>query len=159
MMKHIGYVFVDSALTSNLRIKNMFKAIVKDGACTVRYSRNISYQRLKNWYGSLVKPKAHDPPYKHVVQVGDPVLRAVAEPIPIKLINSPETNFLVSCMKHVLTKYRCTGISAPQIGIPLRVIAVEFNEKHMRDYSAADQKIKEMSLMPFTVVRLFNYAI
>lgn len=134
----------------------MFKAIARDGHCTVRYSRSISYQRLKNWYGSLVKPKARDPPYKHVVQVGDPVLRAVAEPIPIKLIQSPETNFLVSCMRNVLTKYGCMGLSAPQIGIPLRVIAVEFNERHMKDYSAGEQKVREMSLMPFTVLLIFN---
>lgn len=114
--------------------------------------RYISYQRLKNWYGSLVKPKPHDPPYKHVVQVGDPVLRTVSEPIPIKLIHSNETNFLIAYMKHVLRKYKCVGLSAPQIGIPLRVIAIEFNEKHMMEYSAEEQKCREMSLLPFTVL-------
>lgn len=117
----------------------------------ISLQRCISYQRLKNWYGSLVKPKPHEPPYKHAVQIGDPVLRVVAEPIPIKFINSPETNFLISRMKHVFQKYKCIGLSAPQIGIPLRVIAFEFNEKHINEYNLEEQKSREMSLVPFTV--------
>lgn len=128
-------------------IKNALKAINKQQG-----SRCISYQRLKNWYGSLVKPAPNEPPYKHVVQIGDPVLRTVADPIPIKLIKSPETNFLVARMKYVFKKYECMGLSAPQIGVPLRVIAFEFNENHMKDYSVEEQKSREMNLVPFTVL-------
>lgn len=123
--------------------------IRKTGGAASR--RSISYQRLKNWYGSLVKPKPEEPPYKHITQAGDPVLRSVAEPVPTKLIDSPETKYLVSCMKEVFTKYKCVGLSAPQIGIPLRVIAIEFNEKHIAEYSAEERKSKEMSVLPFTV--------
>lgn len=134
--------------------RSSFKIVAKRIGSTPLLHRSISYQRLKNWYGNLVKPKPHDPPYKHVVQVGDPVLRTVSEPIPIKLINSPETNFLVHRMKHVFSKYSCIGLSAPQIGVPLRVIAIEFNENHMREYTEQEQKSREMSLIPFTVATI-----
>lgn len=128
-------------------LKNAIKVINKQQG-----NRCISYQRLKNWYGSLIKPRPHEPPYKHVVQIGDPVLRSVAEPIPIKLIKSPETDFLVSRIKHVFRKYECMGLSAPQIGVPLRVIAFECNEKHMKEYNLEEQKSREMNLVPFTVL-------
>lgn len=132
--------------------KNMvFKVMNK--YCSNGVSRRfISYQRLKNWYGSLIKPKQHEPPYRHVVQVGDPVLRSVAEPIPIPLINSSETNFLVSYMTHVFRKYNCMGLAAPQIGVPLRVIAFEFNEKHMKEFTLEEQKSREINLVPYTVL-------
>lgn len=131
--------------------KNIVNIISKQNY-DATFKRSISYQRLKNWYGNLVKPRPNEPPYKHVVQVGDPILRTIAEPIPIKLINSPETNFLVSRMKYVFTKYECMGLSAPQIGVPLRVIAFEFNEKRMKEFSLEEQKCREMQLVPFTVL-------
>lgn len=116
--------------------------------------RSISYQRLKNWYAALIKPlqaKAEGPPYKHITQIGDPLLRSVADPIPIQLVASPETNFLVKRMTNVFRKYDCVGLSAPQIGIPLRVFIMEFNERHRKSYSSSEQKAMEMDLLPFTV--------
>lgn len=113
--------------------------------------RNISYQRLRNWYGSLVKPKPQQPPYAHITQIGDPILRTVCDPVPIKLIASPETKFLIKCMRAVFTKYNCVGLSAPQIGIQLRVFMMEFNEKHAKQYPVEEHKSKEITLVPFTV--------
>lgn len=128
--------------------RSMLKPLTR---CTA-VQRYISYQKLKNWYGSLIKPKPQGPPYKYVTQIGDPVLRSVAEPIPTKLINSPETAFLISCMKYVFLRYKCVGLSAPQIGIPLRVLAIEFNEKHLQEYTEEERKNRDMDLLPFTVL-------
>lgn len=117
----------------------------------VTHQRNISYQRLKNWYGSLISPKPQEAPYGHITQIGDPVLRRVSDPIPIKLIASSETKFLVDRMKSVFNKYGCVGLSAPQIGVPLRAFIMAFSEKHMKTYTPEEHKSKEMSLVPFTV--------
>lgn len=80
-------------------------------------------------------------------------MRTLADPIPTKLIDSPETKFLVAQMKVVFKKYKCIGLSAPQIGVPLRVFIMEFNEQHCKDYTPEEQETKEMSLVPLTVRR------
>lgn len=134
-------VFLKKALTGN--------------TLTFQY-RTMTYQRLKNWYGSLVKPKPHEPPYRHVVQIGDPVLRGISDPVPVKLINSPETNFLVNHMTWVFKKYKCVGLSSPQIGIPLRVVVMEFSEEHAKKFTPEERKVQEMDILPFTVRKTFH---
>ncbi len=60
-----------------------------------------------------------------VVQVGDPVLRAVAKPVPKKDIASPKITKLVAHMKKVLSKEEYgVAIAAPQVGEALRIFVV-----------------------------------
>lgn len=113
--------------------------------------RKLSYKTLVTWYSSLVKPKPRDPPFNHIVQIGDPTLRATCEDIPIDLIQSPEVQYLINQLKTVMRKYNCVGLSAPQIGTPLQLIMIEFNEKHAKYYGNDEFKRKEMSLVPLMV--------
>lgn len=118
-------------------------------------SRNLSsYWKLRNWYANLVKPAIQKPPYSHVIQVGDPRLRSSAESIALEEIATPQIKKLIAHMKYVLKKYNCVGLSAPQIGVHKRVFLVEFNESHAKNYSEKEFKIKEMCLVPLTVVKM-----
>ncbi|RZC39854.1 Pep deformylase, Ribonuclease 3 and/or dsrm domain containing protein, partial [Asbolus verrucosus] len=113
---------------------------------------SVSYKKLISWYSGLVNPKPQEAPFSHIVQIGDPTLRAVSDEVPPHLIKSPEVKFLISRMKNVMKRYNCVGLSAPQIGIPVRLALIEFNKKHIDCFSAQEQKVKEMKVVPLTVI-------
>lgn len=122
----------------------------------ITQSRQLNFKKsLKNIYSSFLRPieGKPEPPYKHVIQIGDPVLREHSDPVPKNLITSPEIQFLIKRMKYVFKRYDCVGLAAPQIGVNLRVIITEFNEKHAKLYSEKELRHKEMQYLPQTVIK------
>lgn len=113
--------------------------------------RYISYAKFRTWYANLVKSKPQDPPYRHVVQIGDPILRVPCEAIPQDMIKSSEVRFLIYQLKAVFDKYNCVGLSAPQIGMPFQVAVIEFNKKHAKCFSQDEFRNKDMSILQRTV--------
>lgn len=107
--------------------------------------------RHASWVKSIFKVDKFEPPYGHVVQVGDPVLRKVADEIPKNLITSPEIKFLVKQMKNVLDDYSLVGLAAPQVGISLRVFIISFGEHLKEKFTPEIYKAKEMSTLPYTI--------
>ncbi len=66
-------------------------------------------------------PNRADP----IVQVGDPVLRQVAQPIPLEDIATPRIQSIIARMKEVLAKEpNGAALAAPQIGVSLRLFIV-----------------------------------
>ena len=60
-----------------------------------------------------------------IVQNGDPVLRQVAETVPIKDITTPRIQKLIADMKTALDPEKDgVALAAPQIGVPLRIFIV-----------------------------------
>lgn len=116
-------------------------------------ARYISYKAARNWYANLklVKPTPQDPPFKHVVQIGDPTLRQVAVKLYEDEIGTPEIQFLVKRLKYVFKKYNCVGLSAPQIGASFQILLAEFNHDHLKIYSKKEIESKEITLQPETV--------
>lgn len=102
-------------------------------------------------YREFWAPKVTEPPYQHAVQVGDPVLRRKCDPVPDEGIGSPEIKFLISLMTNVMHKYKCVGLAAPQIGIPLRVVALEFKAEYKKDFSPEVIRTRNMQELPLTV--------
>jgi len=61
----------------------------------------------------------------HIVQQGDPVLRELAQTVPVKDITTPKIQKIISDMKEALASQKDgVAIAAPQIGIPLRIFVV-----------------------------------
>lgn len=118
--------------------------------------RGPTYAKLRTWYANLVKPKLVKPPYWHVVQIGDPVLRVESSKISLEQLKSNEIISVIEKLKFALKKYDCVGLSAPQIGIPLRIFIMEINKKHLKQYSSDEIKQKDMNLTPLTVFDLIN---
>ena len=62
---------------------------------------------------------------KTIVQDGDPVLRAIAEPVPEKLFGTEELSRLVADMAEALDKEEDgVALAAPQIGVSYRLFIV-----------------------------------
>lgn len=137
-------------LRPNLISKNItsnFFKIIKNSVHTTKPTN----KSFKDWYRSIYEPRTVDPPYQHITQIGDPILRTIADPVPENLITSKEINFLIQQMISVLRKYDCVGLSAPQVGIPLRVIVMEFKSKVQDVIPKEIYKSKEMATLPLTV--------
>lgn len=92
-----------------------------------------------------------EPPYRYFTQIGDPVLRQRAEEVPEERIDSPEIDQIVDRMVKVLRHYDCVGVAAPQIGIPLRIIVMEFREGKREQYKPEIYEERKMSTLPLAV--------
>lgn len=113
--------------------------------------RELNYGAIKSWYSGLVKKPPPFPPYKHIVQIGDPILRSKANLIPTGIICTEETRFLVKRLKYVARKYNCVGLSAPQIGVPVQMILMEFDKKHALDFTIEQFANRKMHFLRQTV--------
>ncbi|XP_004626070.1 peptide deformylase, mitochondrial [Octodon degus] len=91
------------------------------------------------------------PPYAHVCQVGDPVLRAVAAPVEPAQLEGPELQRLVQRLVQVMRRRRCVGLSAPQLGVPLQVLALELPEELYRACAPRLRELRQMQPFPLRV--------
>jgi len=79
-----------------------------------------------------------------VVKVGDPVLRAKAQAIPIKDISSPRIQNLVKEMQTLLAREEYgVAMAAPQIGESLRLFIVSGKATEKRD-GAVDEGLEQL---------------
>ncbi|XP_059616164.1 peptide deformylase, mitochondrial-like [Phlebotomus argentipes] len=110
-----------------------------------------SWKSLKDFLPSFWVPRTVEAPYKHVVQIGDPVLRQKAGLVPEEDIGGPAVKFLLNRMYYTMHAFKMSGIAAPQVGVPLRVILMEFPEATLKKYSKEVVKTRNMQAMPETV--------
>lgn len=91
-----------------------------------------------------------------VRQIGDPLLREKSKPVQFDYMFSPEFNKIVETMIQTMRGKKAVGISAPQIGASLRVIAVEFNGQHLQQslkkFGSNGIKKMQMQIYPLKVV-------
>ncbi|XP_004931209.1 peptide deformylase, mitochondrial [Bombyx mori] len=120
-------------------------------------------RKILNWYARL-SPKhgVSLPPYNHVVQVGDPTLRKVSEPVPIENIKTKEIQTLILKLRFVMNKYKSVGMSAPQIGVNMRIFVMQLNPLQLANVPQAIVKSRGMEVIPFTVfvnptLKVLNY--
>ncbi|XP_059191434.1 peptide deformylase, mitochondrial [Centropristis striata] len=91
------------------------------------------------------------PPYSHVCQVGDPVLRSHAADVDPATITSPEIQKVISTVVKVMRKLECVGLSAPQIGVPLRILALEYPEKMLEESPPSWKEARGLSAQPLRI--------
>jgi peptide deformylase len=60
-----------------------------------------------------------------IAQLGQPVLRRVAEPVPPELVASPDFQRLLEAMQHTLTEAGGAGLAAPQVFVGRRVFLAQ----------------------------------
>lgn len=97
----------------------------------------------------LVRPPS--PPYQHVCQVGDPVLRSRAAAVDPAAIRGAEIQNVINTMVKVMRKLDCVGLSAPQVGVPLRIVALEYPEKMLEESSPVSRDVRRLSAQPLRV--------
>ncbi|KAH8382372.1 hypothetical protein KR009_003215 [Drosophila setifemur] len=93
-----------------------------------------------------------NPPYRYFTQIGDPVLRQKAEAVPPQDIDTPEMGQIIDRMVKVLRHYDCVGVAAPQVGVPLRIIVMEFREGKREQYKPEIYAERKMSTLPLAVL-------
>ncbi|XP_062468995.1 peptide deformylase, mitochondrial [Pezoporus occidentalis] len=77
------------------------------------------------------------PPFAAPCQVGAPVLRAAAAAVGPELLGGSELRELAAALAAGLRSGPCLGLSAPQLGVPLRVFAAELPPALCQRYPAA----------------------
>ncbi len=86
-----------------------------------------------------------------IVQTGDPVLRAVAQDVPVERIGTPEFNALITHMVETMRAAPGVGLAAPQIGVPWRVLVLEDREELMTALSPREREERERLPVPVRV--------
>ena len=89
-------------------------------------------------------------------RIGDPLLREEAKPVEMAYLSTPHFKEVTDKMISTMRKGESYGISAPQIGHSLQVVAYEFTGSHMKKYmqlyGSSALSTMEMRLCPLTVL-------
>ena len=122
--------------------------------CSVKILVNPSRNLMKR-PKSIIPSKSSQsalPPYNHITQIGDPVLRVQCDPLDPKDIQSKEIQSVISSMKFTLKRYDCVGVSAPQVGVPAQLMMVQFTSSQLKFWSEDIQKLREMEEIPYRIL-------
>lgn len=114
------------------------------------YSSSVKVRSYLQYVKHKIRPPP-SPPYCHVCQVGDPVLRSHAAAVDPAAITGPEIQQTIKAMVKVMRKLDCVGLSAPQIGVPLRILALEYPERMLLESSPAAREIRGLSVQPLRI--------
>ncbi|KAK2841733.1 hypothetical protein Q5P01_011933 [Channa striata] len=114
------------------------------------YSSDVKVRSYLQYMKRKIIPPP-SPPYSHVCQVGDPVLRSHAAAVDPSAITGPEIQKLISTMVKVMRKFECVGLSAPQIGVPLRILALEYPKKMLEETSSTAREVRGLSVQPLRI--------
>lgn len=118
--------------------------------CSHSYSSSIKVRPYLQYMKRKIIPPPC-PPYGHVCQVGDPVLRAHAAAVDPAAITGPEVQQVIKTLVKVMRKLECVGLSAPQVGVPLRILALEYPERMLKESSPASREVRGLSAQPLRV--------
>ncbi|KAG8229870.1 hypothetical protein J437_LFUL008260 [Ladona fulva] len=113
--------------------------------------RSFTLKKIAHMYRTFWLPKNPKPPYDHICQIGDPVLRNKAELVKPDDIKSEKIQLVIKKLRKALKGYDAAGVAAPQIGVPLRIFAVEFPEFKKKEINKETYELWEMSTFPFKV--------
>jgi peptide deformylase len=87
-----------------------------------------------------------------LVQAGEPVLRAVAQPLNRKKIVSKEIALLIEDMRATLQDAPGVGLAAPQVGVPLQLAIIEDRPEYSKDIAPELLAERERQPVPFHVI-------
>lgn len=87
-----------------------------------------------------------------IVQAGQPVLRAVAPPVPAEMLGTKKLRELAATMTEVMRKAPGVGLAAPQIGVPLALIVLEDGESLMSRLGPEERAARGRVAFPLKVI-------
>ena len=89
---------------------------------------------------------------QHVCQIGNPVLRKFAKPVPRDKISTAEFQQLLDHMIRIMRATGGVGLAAPQVGVSLQVFCMEFTERHLKLRGPEKTAELLMTELPLTIV-------
>ncbi|XP_035275135.1 peptide deformylase, mitochondrial [Anguilla anguilla] len=114
------------------------------------HSSDVKVRSYLQYLKRKIRPPP-TPPYSHVCQVGDPVLRGRAAEVEAAAVCGAEVQKVIGTLVRVMRRLDCVGLSAPQIGVPLRILALEFPERMLQDGSPAGRAARGLAPVPLRV--------
>lgn len=87
-----------------------------------------------------------------IVQAGDPILRAAANPLTPAQIRTPEIEELIDWMRETMRDAPGVGLAAPQIGLPLQIAVIEDREELQRALGPERLAERRRRPVPFQVL-------
>lgn len=93
----------------------------------------------------------------HICQIGEPTLRLRASDVNLEELKSENIKAVLLRLRSVMKHYKAVGISAPQIGIPLRIIMIEITEEVVKHFGPEVCKKRDMVEIPFKVFVISFY--
>jgi peptide deformylase len=87
-----------------------------------------------------------------IVQVGDPVLRRRARPLPLEELASPRIQQLIADMRDTMRAAPGVGLAAPQIGESLQLVVIEDAAEYVAKLTDEERTTRERQAIPFHVL-------
>jgi peptide deformylase len=87
-----------------------------------------------------------------IVQVGDPVLRRLAQPLSEDAIRSASTQQLIALMRETMRDAPGVGLAAPQIGESIRLVVIEDRAEYHEGATPESLAAREREPVPFHVI-------
>lgn len=113
--------------------------------------RSFNTRKLRRTLRRCLRLPMGKPPYFHIAQIGDPVLRASSLPVEPVVIPRVEFQAIIYQMKEVMKMYNLVGLAAAQIGLPWRVFTVQVTDKYLKKIDENTRNIRGMELIPLQV--------
>ncbi|XP_069700187.1 peptide deformylase, mitochondrial-like [Periplaneta americana] len=128
----------------------------------IRQRHLATFRKFRQFYKEFWFPSPAPPPYNHICQIGDPVLRHNADRLNPDDIKSKEIIRILKIMRDVMHRYGSVGLAAPQIGVPLRIFAIEITEKILQTFTPDICRSREITVVPYKVfinpeLKIVNY--
>lgn len=79
------------------------------------------------------------------------MLRSHASAVDPTAVKGPEIQKVIETMVKVMRKLECVGLSAPQIGVPLRILALEYPQKMLDETPPMLREARGLSVVPLRV--------
>ncbi|KAI4484178.1 hypothetical protein M0804_007634 [Polistes exclamans] len=111
----------------------------------------VNMRKIRRVFRRFVYQSESKPPYFHVTQIGDPILRAPTLPINPEVIDMFQFKMAIEQMKKVMEIYNTVGLSACQIGLPWKIFMIHVTEKYLKEIGDDIKKIREMEVVPLQV--------
>ncbi|XP_007540348.1 peptide deformylase, mitochondrial [Poecilia latipinna] len=119
-------------------------------ACSRSWSSGVKVRSYLQYVKRKLRPPP-TPPYSHVCQVGDPVLRCRAAAVDPAAIAGPEIQRVLVTMVTVMRRLQCVGLSAPQVGVPLRILMLEYPWNLFEAVPPAARQALGLSIQPLRI--------
>lgn len=79
------------------------------------------------------------------------MLRCRAADVEPEAVQGAEVQRVVSTMVTVMRRLKCVGLSAPQLGVPLRIVALEYSENMLHENPPAAIEARGLVAVPLKV--------
>jgi len=118
--------------------------------------KNVFYARHSSNWAANIMDRLQGKKQIKIRQIGDPILREISKPVDKAALIAPEFKELIKELIATMRKSNAAGICAPQIGIPLQIIAYEVTghdiKLAMDKYGSKGVSKMQMAPCPITVL-------